>query len=77
MVLSGTGTGVSLDLVGQDWTGTGGLPSEPGHLSQNVTTRPWKFESIQGTASTLNFSDYQDQAHKITCSKGDDFETER
>ena len=26
------------------------------------------FESIQGTASTLHFSDYQGQAHKIVCS---------
>ena len=28
------------------------------------------FESMQGTASTLHFSDYQGQAHKIACSKG-------
>jgi len=37
------------------------------------------FESMQGTASTLHFSDYQGQAHKIACSKGsqqgDAFET--
>ena len=25
------------------------------------------FESMQGTASTLHFSDYQGQAHKIAC----------
>ena len=34
---------------------------------------------MQGTASTLHFSDYQGQAHKIACSKGgqqgDAFET--
>ena len=39
------------------------------------------FESLQGTASTLHFSDYQGQAHKIVCSKGgqqgDAFETVR
>jgi len=37
------------------------------------------FESIQGTASTLHFSDYQGQAHKIVCSiqQGDAFETVR
>jgi len=39
------------------------------------------FESMQGTASTLHFSDYQGQAHKIACSKGgqqgDAFETVR
>ena len=38
------------------------------------------FESMQGTASTLHFSDYQGQAHKIVCSKGgqqgDAFETD-
>jgi len=28
------------------------------------------FESMQGTASNLHFSDYQGQAHKIACSKG-------
>ena len=28
------------------------------------------FESMQGTASTLHFSDYQGRAHKIACSKG-------
>jgi len=28
------------------------------------------FESMQGTASTLHFNDYQGQAHKIACSKG-------
>ena len=28
------------------------------------------FESMQGNASTLHFSDYQGQAHKIACSKG-------
>jgi len=36
---------------------------------------------MQGTASTLHFSDYQGQAHKIACSKGgqqgDAFETVR
>jgi len=39
------------------------------------------FEFMQGTASTLHFSDYQGQAHKIACSKGgqqaDAFETVR
>ena len=39
------------------------------------------FESMQGTTSTLHFSDYQGQAHKIACSKGDQqgdaFETVR
>jgi len=39
------------------------------------------FESMQGTASTLHFNDYQGQAHKIVCSKraqqGDAFETVR
>ena len=37
------------------------------------------FESMQGTASTLHFSDYQGQAHEIACSKdgqqGDALET--
>jgi len=42
----------------------------------------WSYiESMQGTASTLHFSDYQGQAHKIACSKGgqqgDAFETIR
>jgi len=39
------------------------------------------FESMQGTASTLHFSNYQGQAHKIACSKdgqqGDAFEIVR
>ena len=39
------------------------------------------FESMQGTASTLHFSHYQGQAHKIACSKGgqqgDAFQTVR
>jgi len=39
------------------------------------------FEYMHGTASTLHFSDYQGQAHKIACSKGsqqgDAFETVR
>ena len=39
------------------------------------------FESMQGTTSTLHFSDYQGQAHKIACSKsgqqGDAFEMVR
>jgi len=39
------------------------------------------FESMQGTASTLHFNDYQCQAHEIACSKGgqqgDDFEMVR
>jgi len=39
------------------------------------------FESMQGTASTVHFSDYQGQAHTIACSKcgqqGDAFETVR
>jgi len=46
--------------------------------------RYWSyFESMQGhgIASTLHFSDYQGQAHKIACSKGgqqgDAFETVR
>ena len=42
----------------------------------------WSYiESMQGTASTLHFSDYQGQAHTIACSKGgqqgDAFETVR
>ena len=39
------------------------------------------FESMQGTASILHFSDYQGRAHKIACNKGgqhgDAFETVR
>jgi len=39
------------------------------------------FESMQGTASTLHFSDYEGQAHEIACSEGgqqgDAFETVR
>ena len=35
------------------------------------------FESMQGTVSTLHFSDYQGRAHKISFSKGGQFETVR